>query len=398
VTAAGGGRPPRAAVRAAVRTALADLEPGERALVACSGGPDSLALLAATVLVGRELGLLVGAVVVDHQLQAGSGAVAARAAEQARILGCDDVQVLPVEVAVGPGTGGPEAAARAARYEALAAAAGAGPGSIRPVSPERQRPRRRDGTPPPTGARPDLRGGAPAAVVLLGHTRDDQAETVLLGLARGSGMRSLAGMAPRDGLFRRPLLDLPRAAAAETATEDPRLEPWVDPHNADRTYTRVRVREQALPALEDALGPGVVDALARTARLARADADALDAWADREWAAAVRRDPAAAFPEEPGIPGTRVDDPSGLDGHVAARPECTMVREAAAWADQLPAAVVSRVVRRLLLAAGCPAGALTAEHVARVVALLDGPAGRAEVALPGGRRARREGGRLVVRA
>ena len=133
----------------------------------------------------------------------------------------------------------------------------------------------------------------PAAAVLLGHTREDQAETVLLGLARGSGTRSLAGMAQRSGVYRRPLLDLPRdvvvAAALETASADPRLEPWSDPHNDDSGFARVRVRHDVLPMLEGALGPGIVEALARTATLAREDADALDAWADQVWAQVVDR-------------------------------------------------------------------------------------------------------------
>jgi len=175
----GAERPARAAVRAAVRAALADLGPGERVLVALSGGPDSLALLAATTRVAAEGGLVCAAVVVDHGLQPGSAAVAARA-EQARILGCAGADVVRVRVAQGPGAGGPEAAARTVRYAALQRAA----------------------------------SDPPATAVLLGHTRDDQAETVLLGLARGSGVRSLAGMAPRSGLWRRPLLELPRELVA----------------------------------------------------------------------------------------------------------------------------------------------------------------------------------------
>ena len=257
----GAERPPRAAVRAALRDALADLEPGDRVVVALSGGADSLALTAGAAAVSAELGLLCEAVVVDHQLQPGSAAIAARAAEQARLLGCADVHVVTVDVPHGPGTGGVEAAARAARYAALdaAAAGSAGPPSV-PI----------------------------AAAVLLGHTRDDQAETVLLGLARGSGTRSLAGMRARSGRYRRPLLGLPRdvvAAAAWAAAEsDLRLEPWTDPHNVDPTYARVRVRGQVLPLLESTLGPGIVEALARTAALAQEDAAALDEWADRVWA------------------------------------------------------------------------------------------------------------------
>ncbi len=277
-------------------------------LVALSGGADSLALTAATVAVGAEMGFLCEAVVIDHQLQAGSGEVAARAAEQARILGCAEARVIAVEVPRGSGSGGLEAAARAVRYAALDAAAGVAAGGVTssPAGTAESSPDRLRGGPDPTSS--GRRSGAadpvppdrpvvgtvgesstapPAAAILLGHTREDQAETVLLGLARGSGTRSLAGMATRTGLYRRPLLDLPRevvvAAASEAASEDPRLEPWTDPHNTDAAFARVRVRREVLPVLEAALGPGIVEALARTATLAREDADALDAWADQVW-------------------------------------------------------------------------------------------------------------------
>jgi tRNA(Ile)-lysidine synthase len=432
------GRPPRAAVRAAVRVCLADLEPGQRVVVALSGGADSLALTAAAVAVGAELGLLCEAVVIDHQLQPRSGEVAARAAEQARILGCVRAQVIAVDVPRGSGSGGVEAAARSARYAALDSAAGVAP---------------------------------PAAAVLLGHTREDQAETVLLGLARGSGTRALAGMAARAGVYRRPLLDLPRevvvAAALEDAAADPRLEPWSDPHNTDAGFARVRVRHEVLPVLESALGPGIVEALVRTATQAREDADALDAWAEQVWAAVVERpdtsqpasgaaaavaaaaaDPTAGDPRPPragSSPGDPVGgsgdpvggpgDPFGLwtleeqqparitgplakpatitdrsgDATDIGRPGPSGAAAPAGAAalplaaltsagEPLPPAIVNRVVRRFLVGAGCPTGALTAGHIRAVAALVEpGASARAEVALPGGRRARREAGALVVR-
>ena len=181
------------------------------------------------------------AVVVDHGLQPDSAQVAAAARDQ--LTGLGYAQVLVTRVQVDPARQGPEAAARAARYAALGAAAEAG-----------------------------------GATVLLGHTLDDQAETVLLGLARGSGVRSLAGMAVRSGRLLRPLLGL-RRAVTEQACAELGLEPWSDPHNADPAYARVRARRDALPALEAALGPGIAEALARTAALARDDADLLDALA-----------------------------------------------------------------------------------------------------------------------
>jgi tRNA(Ile)-lysidine synthase len=210
-------------------------------LVALSGGPDSLALAAATAFEAPRAGLRAGAVIVDHGLQRDSARVAARAAEQALGLGLDPVLVRLVEVDSGPGAGGPEAAARDARYTALDAA-------------------RRD-----TGA----------VVVLLGHTLDDQAETVLLGLARGAGASSLHGMAPVSGAFVRPLLGIRRGATLH-ACADAGLEPWLDPHNVDTAYSRVRVRQTVLPVLERELGPGIAGALARTAEQLREDGDALD--------------------------------------------------------------------------------------------------------------------------
>lgn len=267
--------PAVADLRRAVRAALPPVEPAETTaarpaplvLVALSGGPDSLALAAATAFEAPRAGLRAGAVVVDHGLQSGSDAVAERAAEQARELGLDPVRVVRVEVARGlvstgstsgvrstggvggvgstGGVGGPEAASRDARYAALSAAA------------------RELG----------------ATAVLLGHTLDDQAETVLLGLARGSGAASLQGMAAVSGLYRRPLLGIRRSTTVQ-ACADAALEPWDDPHNLDPTYTRVRVRRSVLPVLESELGPGVAEALARTAEQLREDADALDHMAE----------------------------------------------------------------------------------------------------------------------
>ena len=364
-----GQRPPRAAVRAAVRRCLADLSPGERVVVALSGGPDSLALAAAAAAVGAELGVLCEAVVVNHQLQPGSREVALRAAEQAQILGYVDARVVVVDVPSGSGSGGPEGAARAARYAALDAVAAEQP---------------------------------PAAAILLGHTRQDQAETVLLGLARGSGTRSLAGMAARAGAYRRPLLDLPRevvtAAAREAAGADPRLEPWTDPHNADAGFARVRVRDEILPVLEAALGPGIVEALARTATLAREDADALDAWADRVWEHPLGDPFRLRTLEEQQPARITGQTPGATASDRSPRPIALAISVLRPDGDPLPAAVVHRVVRRFLIEAGCPTGSLTAGHIRAVAALLEpGSSPHAEVALPGGHRARREAGTVVVR-
>ncbi|AWB87284.1 tRNA lysidine(34) synthetase TilS [Mycetocola zhujimingii] len=230
-------------VRLAVRQSLAGtVREGEAVLVALSGGPDSLALAAATAFEAPKQGIRAGAVIVDHGLQDGSADVAARAADQARALALEPVMVIRVGV---DGRGGPEAAARTARYAAFDAAL------------------------TDTGA----------SALLLGHTLDDQAETVLLGLARGSGSGSLMGMAPVSGHYLRPLLGVRRAAThAACAAEG--LEPWTDPHNSDPSYTRVRVRETVLPVLEKELGPGIAEALARTAEQLREDTEAFDAMID----------------------------------------------------------------------------------------------------------------------
>ena len=234
--------PAIADVRRAVRAVLEASETSPLVLVALSGGPDSLALAAATAFEAPRAGWRAGAVIVDHGLQDGSDAVAARAAGQARELGLDPVTVVRVEVGT---EGGPEAAARAVRYAVL----------------DRQT------------------TSSGAQITLLGHTLDDQAETVLLGLARGSGAASLQGMAAASGRYRRPLLGIRRATTVQ-ACADAGLDPWTDPHNEDPAFSRVRVRREVLPVLERELGPGIAEALARTAEQLREDAEALDAFAE----------------------------------------------------------------------------------------------------------------------
>ncbi|MGS0561508.1 tRNA lysidine(34) synthetase TilS [Microbacterium aurugineum] len=234
--------PAIAEIRLAVRTALADMPERSTVIVALSGGADSLALAAATAFEAPKLGLRAASLTVDHGLQEGSDAVASQAARAAAALGLDPL-IVRVDVA---GEGGPEAAAREARYGVLRDAAA------------------------------DVR----AAAVLLGHTLDDQAETVLLGLARGSGATSLQGMAPvredADGVrWVRPLLGVRRETTRAFCVASA-LTPWDDPHNRDERYARVRVRERVLPVLETELGPGIADALVRTAEQLREDAEAFD--------------------------------------------------------------------------------------------------------------------------
>jgi tRNA(Ile)-lysidine synthase len=357
-----GPHPAVAAVRLCVRRALAGLPPRALVLVACSGGADSLALAGALAFEAPRLGLRAGGITVDHGLQPGSAAQAARVVTTLASLGLDPVRSMKVTVTARPAgrdpgpltaeTGGrhpgqfaaeaggsypgPEGAARAARYAALDAVA----------------------------------GELGAAAILLGHTMDDQAETVLLGLARGSGARSLAGMAPASGRYLRPLLGL-RREQAEAACSAAGLRPWDDPHNSCHAYARVRVRQAILPLMEELLGPGITRALARTADQLRADADALDDIAAQR-AVSLNLPASAAGSDSP-------DDRPALD---------------AAELAALPAAIRTRLLRMAAIAAGAPAGALTARHIADLDALVTGWHGQRWADLPGGLRCQRRYDRL----
>jgi tRNA(Ile)-lysidine synthase len=321
-----GPSPAVAQLRSAVRPGLT--RSPRPVLVACSGGADSLALAAAIAFEAPRAGVPAGAVTVDHGLQEGSAERAEATADVLRKLGLAPVDVRTVDVGTG---GGPEAAARAARLHALESAAG------------------------------DAR-------VALGHTLDDQAETVLLGLGRGSGPRSIAGMVEERAagggegggvMWWRPLLGVRRATTRQ-ACADQGLPVWDDPWNADPAYTRARLRAEALPLLEDVLGGGVAPALARTAALLREDLDALDALAAVEHA--------------------RLADDGGLDARGTAA---------------LPAALRRRVLRTWLRNGGVPD--VHAVHLHAVEALLVDWHGQGPVDLPGGAGALRASGRLVLR-
>ncbi len=307
-------------IRSAVKNfAKVALPNADRWCVALSGGADSLALtaLAAGVLPTTAL-------IVDHGLQSGSAQVAENAREQAMSLGCVDAKVLTVSVG---SEGGPEAAARAARYAALGSA----------------------------------RGGAP---VLIGHTLDDQAETVLLGLGRGSGPRSISGIRTYDPPWCRPILHI-RRAATEAACAALGVTPWQDPHNADRRFTRSRLRHEVLPLLEDVLGGGVAESLARTATALQEDGVVLDRLT--EYA-----QPAAA-------------DGDGLDAETLA---------------SMPVAIRLRVIRSWLLEGG--ARNLTDKQIRGVDALVVSWRGQGGVAVGSGMRngrvfAERRNGVLALR-
>lgn len=311
-------------VRSAVRTYLEKISAGESVIVACSGGADSLALAYAVAKEAPVLALKVIGVSVDHQLQKGSGAQAQKTVTQLQSIGISSAQIVKVDVVAQDGM---EASARRARYAALTRISGAHDG----------------------------------AAIFLGHTRDDQAESVLLGLARGSGTRSLSAMAGQVGIFLRPLLALSGAQTLAACLEVG-LIPWQDPHNLDPQFRRVRVRSQILPLLEEALGPGISAALARSAGLLRDDADALDGWAEREYAQL---------------------NPVSLD---------------IAILEPLPRAIRSRIIRIAIYAAGSPEGSISADHIGTVEALVSAWHGQGAVDLPGGVKAARLSGRLSLLA
>jgi tRNA(Ile)-lysidine synthase len=192
-----------------------------------------------------------------------------------------------------------------------------------------------------------------AKAVLLGHTLEDQAETVLLGLARGSGARSLSGMRAIEGIYRRPFLGIDRAIVRAEVGD---LKVFEDPHNSDSKFSRVRVRNTILPMLETELGPGVTQALVRSADLLRDDADALDALARFEI--------------------TRVGDDVNLIG-------------------ALPRAIRSRVIRQLAISNGCPINDLTRDHVLAIDALITNWHGQGALNLPGGVNVERRHERLT---
>ncbi len=311
-------------LRNAVRPFLENLSAGDCALVAVSGGADSLALAYALIKEAPDLAINLIAVTVDHQLQSGSADQAAKVQVELKAMGYQEVIIEKVSVKEESGL---EADARAARYAALDAIAKA----------------------------------YGATQIFLGHTRDDQAETVLLGLARGSGTRSLSGMAVINGKYARPFLQLTREQIV-AACNEVGLKPWSDPHNENAKFSRVRVRNSVLPVMESEIGPGIAAALARSAAILRDDADALD-----EMAQAVI---------------SRVDL-KDLD--------CAALAE-------LPRAIRSRVLRAAIYLAGAPGGSLSADHLSAVESLVTSWHGQGEVSLPGGVKVARISGRLSLLA
>jgi len=309
-------------IRLAVRAELSDLNAGDTVLVAVSGGADSSALAAGLLAEAKEKALRPIAVIIDHALQPNSADVAMNTKAELAKAGYTNIEIKRIKVEV---TDGMEASARRARYAALN----------------------------------EIAESTSAVAIFLGHTKDDQAETVLLGLARGSGTRSLSGMAERIDKYRRPLLSITRSQT-EAACKEVGIKYWNDPHNQSMEYARVRVREKVLPLMEAEIGPGIADALTRSAKILRDDADALDQWAEE------------VLDEI---------DPIEMDIETLA---------------SLPRAIRSRVIRKAIYLAGAPSGSLSAEHLEPVEALVTAWKGQGAVSLPGGVTVARISGRLSL--
>ena len=305
-------------IRKAVKPWLSDS--AQPVLFGCSGGADSMAL--AVALFMERSNTKVIPIVIDHGLQEGSAQITSQTIERLKQIGFTQVESARAQVTM---TDGLEASARRARYQLFNQ-------FIETYQPK---------------------------YFLLAHTLNDQAENVLLGLARGSGARSLSGMAVKNNIFVRPLLKISRELTTAACSEA-RIEIWSDPHNEDLRFTRVRVRKNLLPIIEDNLGPGITEALVRSADLLRDDADALDGFAAEYFNQA---------------------DPFNLD-----------VKEL----ERLPKAITTRVLRLAIYKAGAPAGSLSAEHISAAQALISDWHGQKEVSLPGNVKLLRNSGRITL--
>ena len=304
--------PAQGLIRLAVRTSLtSNTKPGQKLLIAVSGGADSLALAAACEFEAKKLGVKIAAAVIDHSLQNNSDKVAAQTSKTLASLGFEEVVVK--KIAVGK-AGGPEAAARTARYTALET----------------------------------LRQKTKSHFIVLGHTSSDQAETVLLGLVRGSGSKSLSGMSEKTGVLLRPLLGIERATT-EAFCKDSGIKYWSDPQNKDEKFLRVMIRKHVLPFLEKQLGGSVAASLVRTSDQLREDNTYLESQADK------------SFKKYAKVSG------SGISFDAKA-------------IEKLPAAIVNRVIKKALDGFGSES---SRTHVLAVSDLVLSWHGQKPLALPG---------------
>ncbi len=308
----------------AVQNLLKDLDPGDLVLVGCSGGADSLALVWTTSVVGKRLELKTGAVIVDHQLIPESNDVAQNAKKQCEELGIEKVIIKKVEV--NQTNEGLEAAARIARYEAFE----------------------------------NVLHETNAKVILLAHTQDDQAETVLMRLTRGSGAKSLSGMSAISGKYLRPFLHL-RKKIVHDSLDLIGMKAWQDPANFDNQYLRVKVRQELMPKLIEVLGEVAISSLDKTSQLLRLDNQALDELAQQF-----------------------------VDAQDDVKKNGLKVKEL----ENLPEAIRTRVLKICAVASGVHPGPFSFEHIEAIDALVKNWHGQGNVDLPGFIQATRVDGSL----
>jgi len=308
----------------AVQNLLKDFDAGDLVLVGCSGGADSLALAWTTLVVGKRLELKTGAVIVDHQLIPESNSVALNAKKQCEELGIQEVIIKKVNVE--QNHEGLEAAARIARYEAFE----------------------------------NVLHETNAQAILLAHTQDDQAETVLMRLTRGSGAKSLSGMAQVSGKYLRPFLHL-RKKIVHDSLDLIGLKAWQDPANTDHQFLRVKVRHELMPKIVEVLGESAISSLDKTSQLLRLDNQALEELAQQ------------FFDSQKDV------KTNGLE-----------ISEL----EKLPEAIRTRVLRIFAIASGVHPGPFSFEHIEAIDALVKNWHGQGNVDLPGFIQATRVDGSL----
>ena len=308
----------------AVQNLLKEFDAGDYVLVGCSGGADSLALVWTTLVVGKRLELKVGAIIVDHQLIPESNDVALNAKKQCEELGIQEVIIKKVNVE--HNHEGLEAAARIARYEAFE----------------------------------NVLHETNAQAILLAHTQDDQAETVLMRLTRGSGAKSLSGMAQVSGKYLRPFLHL-RKKLVHDSLDLIGLKAWQDPANTDHQFLRVKVRHELMPKIVEVLGESAISSLDKTSQLLRLDNQALEELAQQ------------FFKSQKDV------KTNGLE-----------ISEL----EKLPEAIRTRVLRIFAIASGVHPGPFSFEHIEAIDALVKNWHGQGNVDLPGFIQATRVNGSL----
>ena len=293
----------------AVNNLLKDFEPADNILVACSGGADSLALAWTSQVVTKRIGLNLIAVIIDHQLIKESSQVAQDAKKKCKDFGIEKVVIKQIEVK--DDKDGLEAAARKARYEAFE----------------------------------ELVNEFNAKAVLLAHTQDDQAETMLMRLTRGSGAKSLSAMKEVSGKYLRPFLHIRKQVLVD-ALEKENISYWQDPANTNYKFLRAKVRHELMPKLIEVLGDSAIDSLDRTSGLLKEDNEALESIA--------------------------------LESYEKLNKELK-VQEL----EKLPTAIRKRVIKIAALNSGVTPGPFSFEHIEAIDALVTNWRGQGNVDLPG---------------